>query len=148
MGQIIRKDLTKKDCCNNQISAFAVSWSDGTQCELCPKQDPLERQCIYGSKKQINTFYIRLPENYVAGSDTAWLSVTGNYFQGTLKAVENVESLLKLPGGCGEQAIALFAPNVAIVKHLNATGELFFEVRNRYATLIQKGWHFNTTFIA
>ena len=130
--------LTKQECCDNQIEKFAVSWSDGTRCELCPKQK-FERQCIDGSKKQINTFYVRLPENYVAGSDTAWLSVTGNYFQGTLEAVDNVEKLLREPGGCGEQSIARFAPNVAIVKHLNATGELYVEVRNKYTDLIQRG---------
>ena len=135
---MIAKNLTKEDCCDKLIDKFSVSWSDGTRCELCPKRK-FERQCANGSKKQINTFYIRLPESYVAGSDTAWLSVTGKYFQGTLKAVDNVESLLNEPGGCGEQSIARFAPNVATVKHLNATGELFFEVRNKYVDLIQRG---------
>ena len=138
LGRIIAKDLTKEDCCDKGINKFAVSWSDMTRCELCPKQK-FERQCANGRKKQINTFYIRLPENYVAGSDTAWLSVTGMYFQGTVKTVDSIEDLLQEPGGSGEQSIAIFAANVVIVRHLSATGKLLVEVRNKYIDLIQRG---------
>ncbi|XP_065845310.1 complement C3-like isoform X2 [Oscarella lobularis] len=131
-GKIIAEKLSKRDCCGKLIDKFAVSWSDGNHCELCPKR-LYERQCdAIGRKKQINTFYIRLPETYIFGSDRAWLSITGNYFLGSLG---NTESWMQEPDGCGEQSIASLASQIAIVRRLPA------EFRYTSIEAILKGYH-------
>ena len=41
--------------------------------------------------------------------------------EGKVDEIESVESMLKIPGGSGEQSMLTFGPNCAIVTFLNAT---------------------------
>ena len=41
--------------------------------------------------------------------------------EGKVDEIESVESMLGIPGGCGEQSMLRFGPNCAIVTFLNAT---------------------------
>ena len=36
-------------------------------------------------------------------------------------AMKNIESLLKMPCGCGEQILVKFVPNIVIMRYLEAT---------------------------
>ncbi|NXA38237.1 OVOS protein, partial [Eudromia elegans] len=64
---------------------------------------------------------LKLPENVVQGSARAYFSVVGDIL-GT--ALRNMENLLHMPYGCGEQNMALFTPNIYILDYLNKTGQL------------------------
>ncbi|GCC44581.1 hypothetical protein chiPu_0028566, partial [Chiloscyllium punctatum] len=46
-------------------------------------------------------------------------------------AMENLDQLLRLPTGCGEQNMVMFAPNVYIQTYLNKTGQLTTEIQER-----------------
>ncbi|NXH14273.1 OVOS protein, partial [Bucco capensis] len=67
-----------------------------------------------------------LPTNTVEGSARASLSVVGD-IMGT--AMQNLQQLLQMPFGCGEQNMVLFAPNIYVLDYLNKTGQLREEVR-------------------
>ncbi|XP_068111193.1 alpha-2-macroglobulin-like protein 1 isoform X2 [Hyperolius riggenbachi] len=67
------------------------------------------------------TVSLDLPEFWVEGSEKAFLGITGD-IMGT--AMNNVDSLLAMSYGCGEQNMVKFAPNVYILQYLKASGQL------------------------
>uniref|UniRef100_A0A3Q1J991 Alpha-2-macroglobulin bait region domain-containing protein n=1 Tax=Anabas testudineus TaxID=64144 RepID=A0A3Q1J991_ANATE len=68
---------------------------------LCPKGEALT--------EEIN---IQLPENVIDGSARASVSVLGDILG---RALQNLDGLLRMPYGCGEQNMALLAPNIYIL---------------------------------
>ncbi|NWQ81429.1 OVOS protein, partial [Columbina picui] len=80
---------------------------------------------------------LSLPGNTVQGSARAYFSVIGDIL-GT--ALRNMENLLHMPYGCGEQNMALFTPNIYALDYLNKTGQLTEEVRLRGTGYLFRGY--------
>ena len=74
-----------------------------------------------------------IPEHYK--SDSSFISSTGDLMGPTL----NVEGLLRLPGGCGEQNMVNFAPSIYIMKYLSTVGQLTRSVENKAKNIMTKG---------
>ena len=53
--------------------------------------------------------------------------------------MKNLNSLLSLPFGCGEQNLANFAPNIYVLKYLKATQQITEEVRLQTIRHLQTG---------
>ena len=64
-------------------------------------------------------FGTHLPSNAVEGSGRAYVALTGSLMTQT---IEGLEGLLRMPFGCGEQNMILFAPNVFVARYLRETG--------------------------
>ncbi|RVE75122.1 hypothetical protein OJAV_G00013710 [Oryzias javanicus] len=64
---------------------------------------------------------LELPETFVSGSERASVSVVGDMMG---RAMKNLDKLLAMPYGCGEQNMLLFAPNIFILDYLKSTGQL------------------------
>uniref|UniRef100_A0A4W5PHM6 Alpha-macroglobulin receptor-binding domain-containing protein n=1 Tax=Hucho hucho TaxID=62062 RepID=A0A4W5PHM6_9TELE len=47
------------------------------------------------------------------------------------RAMKNLDSLLQMPYGCGEQNMVLFAPNIYILNYLQSTRQLTMEIQTR-----------------
>jgi hypothetical protein len=147
-GQPLHESLTKQECCDNKIGEFAVAW--GEDCQLCPRSEEIRETHIPGipgGKLQKNKYYIRVPENHIEGSVSAWIGITGRYLEANIKPISGIEDLLRLPGGCGEQSLIRFGPNVAIAKYLKATGNLPPEREKSLLDLIRRGPINNIVFI-
>uniref|UniRef100_A0A8B9CFE6 OVOS protein n=1 Tax=Anser brachyrhynchus TaxID=132585 RepID=A0A8B9CFE6_9AVES len=85
------------------------------------------RNSIFLSGKTVSEpVSLSLPRNLVEGSARAYFSVIGDIL-GT--ALRNMENLLHMPYGCGEQNMALFTPNIYALDYLNKTGQLTEEIR-------------------
>lgn len=54
-------------------------------------------------------------------------------------ALKNMESLVQLPTGCGEQNMVKFAPLVSITKYLNKTSQLDSKLEKMAHEFIRKG---------
>ncbi|KAM6292274.1 ovostatin-like [Porphyrio hochstetteri] len=80
---------------------------------------------------------LSLPKNTVKGSARAYFSVIGDIL-GT--ALRNMENLLHMPYGCGEQNMALFTPNIYALDYLNKTGQLTEEIRVRGTGYLSTGY--------
>ncbi|NXU52217.1 OVOS protein, partial [Turnix velox] len=80
---------------------------------------------------------LSLPANLVQGSARAYFSVVGDML-GT--ALRNMENLLHMPYGCGEQNMALFTPNIYALDYLNKTGQLTEEIRLQGTGYLYKGY--------
>ncbi|NXJ71585.1 OVOS protein, partial [Rostratula benghalensis] len=80
---------------------------------------------------------LSLPKNLVQGSARAYFSVIGDIL-GT--ALRNMENLLHMPYGCGEQNMALFTPNIYALDYLNKTGQLTDEIRVKGTGYLSTGY--------
>ncbi|NXV07358.1 OVOS protein, partial [Cettia cetti] len=88
-------------------------------------------------KKISEQVSLSLPRNVVQGSARAYFSVIGDIL-GT--ALRNLDNLLHMPYGCGEQNMALFTPNIYALDYLNKTGQLTEEIRIRGTGYLSTGY--------
>ncbi|XP_032907180.1 alpha-2-macroglobulin-like protein 1 isoform X2 [Catharus ustulatus] len=78
-----------------------------------------------------------LPLNVVEGSVRATVSVTGDLMG---VALQNLDHLVQLPHGCGEQNMVLFAPIVYVLQYLEKTRQLSPEIKDRAAGFLRNGY--------
>ena len=77
------------------------------------------------------------PPGAIEGSARTHVALTGSYLSQTL---EGLEGLLRMPFGCGEQNMILFAPNVFVARYLEETGQLKPEVMAKAEHLMMTGY--------
>lgn len=54
-------------------------------------------------------------------------------------SINGIDDLLRMPGGCGEQTMIGFAPDVFISNYLRATEQLTGEIKDKAITYMEKG---------
>ncbi|XP_010020446.1 PREDICTED: alpha-2-macroglobulin-like protein 1 [Nestor notabilis] len=93
---------------------------------LCPEK---------GSPAQ-ESVSLMLPIDVIEGSVTATVSVTGDLMG---MALQNLDHLVQLPHGCGEQNMVLFAPIVYVLQYLEKTRQLTPEIKERATGFLRNG---------
>ncbi|NWT73793.1 A2ML1 protein, partial [Prunella himalayana] len=83
------------------------------------------------------TISFTVPENTVLGSERAHISFLGD-IMGT--ALDNIDELLQMSSGCGEQNMVHFAPNVFITRYLEETGQLTPEIKQKAIGYLESGY--------
>ncbi|AWO98490.1 putative alpha-2-macroglobulin-like isoform 2 [Scophthalmus maximus] len=99
---------------------------------LCPAEGPVEKKIS-----------LLLPEVFVAGSARASVSVLGDLMG---RAMKNLDKLLAMPYGCGEQNMVLFAPNIFILNYLQSTGQLTQEIQDKATRFLESGYQRELTY--
>ena len=70
---------------------------------------------------KIDLSEISLPlDNLVEGSERAWITVSGDVLA---PSMNNLDKLVKMPYGCGEQNMISMVPNIYVVKYLEGTNQ-------------------------
>ena len=54
-------------------------------------------------------------------------------------AMHNIQNLLRMPYGCGEQNMVLFAPNIYVLNYLNETRQLTETVKAKAISYLISG---------
>lgn len=54
-------------------------------------------------------------------------------------ALQNLDQLLEMPFGCGEQNMVQFAPNIFILQYLNKTKQLDPEIEDKALKFLRTG---------
>ena len=54
-------------------------------------------------------------------------------------ALNNLENLLRMPYGCGEQNMANFAPNIYIMDYLKKTGQITESIKEKAVNFMEIG---------
>ncbi|XP_009957325.1 PREDICTED: alpha-2-macroglobulin-like protein 1 [Leptosomus discolor] len=93
---------------------------------LCPEK---------GNPAQESVF-LMLPVKVVEGSVRATISVTGD-LMGT--ALQNLDHLVQMPHGCGEQNMVRFTPIVYVLQYLEKTRQLTPEIKERATGFLRNG---------
>jgi CD109 antigen len=83
------------------------------------------------------TLDIAFPANVVPGSQRLEIRLFGNIMANTMA---NIDELLKMPYGCGEQNMVNFAPAVFIYRYLAQSQKLTDEIRDKATKIIETGY--------
>ncbi|CAO2606459.1 Mug1 [Lemmus lemmus] len=78
-----------------------------------------------------------LPPAVVKDSARAYFSVLGDILS---SAIKNTQNLLRMPFGCGEQNMALFAPIIYVLKYLNETQQLTEKIKSEAFGYLNAGY--------
>ncbi|XP_016115418.1 alpha-2-macroglobulin-P-like [Sinocyclocheilus grahami] len=93
---------------------------------LCPKGNILSEDVT-----------LTFPTNVVPGSARCSVSVLGDIMG---RALKNLDGLLQMPYGCGEQNMIVLAPNIYILLYLEATEQLTAAIRQTATGYLQRGY--------
>nr|XP_058938488.1 alpha-2-macroglobulin-like protein 1 isoform X2 [Kogia breviceps] len=93
---------------------------------LCPK-----------GKVASESISLEVPVDVVPDSAKAYVTVLGDIMGASLK---NLDSLVQMPRGCGEQNMVLFAPIIYVLQYLEKTGMLTEEIRSRAVDFLKLGY--------
>ncbi|XP_026076244.1 alpha-2-macroglobulin-like [Carassius auratus] len=93
---------------------------------LCPKGNILSEDVL-----------LTFPADVVQGSARCSVSVLGDIMG---RALKNLDRLLQLPYGCGEQNMIVLAPNIYILLYLETTGQLTEAIRQTATGYLHSGY--------
>lgn len=94
--------------------------------------------CTDDSKSANNiSWNLQLPDEVIADSAKAKLIINADLLGPT---IHNLEKLLVVPTGCGEQIMATLAPNLYILEYLKATGKLTPALQQRARRNLKIGY--------
>ncbi|KAM6438804.1 alpha-2-macroglobulin-like protein 1 [Rhynochetos jubatus] len=94
---------------------------------LCPRGGNLAEEAVS----------LRLPDNVVKGSAKASISISGDLMA---MALQNLDHLVQMPHGCGEQNMVLFSPIVYVLQYLEKTKQLTPEIKERATGFLRNGY--------
>ncbi|XP_053153741.1 alpha-2-macroglobulin-like protein 1 isoform X2 [Hemicordylus capensis] len=80
---------------------------------------------------------LKLPEAIVKDSGRATISVVGDIMG---NALHNLEMLLQLPFGCGEQNMIKFVPNIFILRYLEKTNQATPDIKEKATEYMKSGY--------
>ncbi|RXN08345.1 alpha-2-macroglobulin-like isoform X2 [Labeo rohita] len=93
---------------------------------LCPKESVVSEDVT-----------LTLPTDVIQGSVRCSVSVLGDIMG---RALKNLDGLLKMPSGCGEQNMMVLAPNIYILQYLEVTAQLTAAIRATATGYLQSGY--------
>ncbi|XP_074858471.1 alpha-2-macroglobulin-like protein 1 [Carettochelys insculpta] len=96
-------------------------------CLLCPRRGKTIKDPVS----------LTLPANVVKGSARATISVLGDIMG---LALQNLDRLVQMPSGCGEQNMVLFAPIIYVLQYLEKTRQLTQEIREKATGFLRNGY--------
>ncbi|KAM3913948.1 alpha-2-macroglobulin-like [Leptodactylus fuscus] len=92
---------------------------------------------------KVEEISLKIPENILEDSERAHITVIGD-LMGT--AMQNLDRLLAMPYGCGEQNMVLFAPNIFILQYLEKTRQLNSEIKDKATKFLESGYQRELTY--
>ncbi|HKP63848.1 MAG TPA: MG2 domain-containing protein [Polyangiales bacterium] len=128
------------------VRAFGTNASDAVarSVRVVPDGVPVE-QARSGALQPAEgtSFTVSVPNNAVANSAQLYLDV---YPAFTSQAVQGLDSMLRVPGGCFEQTTSTTWPNVLVTSYLEQTKQNTPEIQLKAESLISAGYQRLLTF--
>ncbi|ELK10442.1 Ovostatin like protein 2 [Pteropus alecto] len=131
---VVAESKQSSACPNGATEQQNLNWKDTVVRSLLVEPEGIEKEktesfliCTKGTKvsKQV---ILDLPNNVVEGSARAFFTVVGDILG---LATQNLENLLQMPYGSGEQNIALLASDTYVLDYLKSTEQLTEEVKSK-----------------
>ena len=128
-----------------KVTARSRTMADALQKELIVEPEGVAREVVDnliltpGQRRELD---VAVPAKtdfatLIEGSGRAYAALCGNYLTQT---IEGLDALLRMPFGCGEQNMILFAPNVFVTKYLKDTGQVKPEIMAKAETMMITGY--------
>uniref|UniRef100_A0A3Q2EBV8 Alpha-2-macroglobulin-P-like n=1 Tax=Cyprinodon variegatus TaxID=28743 RepID=A0A3Q2EBV8_CYPVA len=93
--------------------------------------------CINSGEALTEETELQLPQNVIEGSGRTSVSVLGDILG---RALQNLDGLLQMPYGCGEQNMALLAPNIYILEYLQRSQQLTSAIKEKASNFLTSGY--------
>ncbi|KAM9245989.1 alpha-2-macroglobulin-like protein 1 [Leptosomus discolor] len=93
--------------------------------------------CPRGGNMAEEPMSLYLPDNVVKGSARASISISGDLMG---IALQNLDRLVQMPHGCGEQNMVRFTPIVYVLQYLEKTRQLTPEIKERATGFLRNGY--------
>ncbi len=131
-------------CGNDVVSSSRTGFSDGIRKELLVEAEGVEEEYTINSyfcPEETGVFIsgedLALPNNVVKDSQKAKISLTGDLMGPTLS---NLDKLLRVPTGCGEQNMLGMVPNILVMQYLESTDQLTPNVADKAKSNMKTGY--------
>lgn len=82
-------------------------------------------------------FTLEIPKNAIPDSTKIEVSAVGDILGGSVK---NLDKLIRLPTGCGEQNMLKFVPNIVALNYLNASNQLSPAIEVKAKKYLESGY--------
>ncbi|GFS48620.1 murinoglobulin-1 [Nephila pilipes] len=112
-----------------EVEAEGFPNDDGHSILFCPSDKP-------GNVYRI-TYNLVLPNDVVPDSARAFVDITGNVLGPT---IQNLNDLVALPTGCGEQNMVKFTPNYLVLDYLSDIGKLTEDTKSMAIRNLNTGY--------
>ncbi|XP_078504189.1 CD109 antigen-like [Lissotriton helveticus] len=83
------------------------------------------------------------PSDVVSGSEQAYITVIGDVLG---PSIDGLDSLIQMPGGCGEQNMINFSPNIYVLQYLKTTGQLTQRIKETAVGYMNAGYQTELTY--
>ena len=98
---------------------------------------------LRSSRSYSNNISVSIPFNAVPGSASIELSAIADIMG---PSINNLNSLLRMPFGCGEQNMLLFVPNIVVTEYLKNTGQLTDAISAKALGFMETGYQKELTY--
>ena len=129
-----------------EVTLRSTLRADAVRKELLVEPEGTQRELISNGMiraAQTLTLDANVPACSVPGSEKLLLTITPSL---VAQSINGIDDLLHMPYGCGEQNMIFFAPDVEILRYLDATGQLTPEVRAKAEHFITCGYQRQLTY--
>ncbi|XP_065072649.1 thioester-containing protein 1 allele S3-like isoform X6 [Ochlerotatus camptorhynchus] len=90
-----------------------------------------------------NNFTVEIPKNAVPDSTRVEIAVIGDVLGST---IQNLDSLIRMPYGCGEQNMLNFVPNIVVLDYLKNTNQLTANIEGKAKKFMEAGYQRELTY--
>ncbi|KAI1285562.1 Antigen -like protein [Halotydeus destructor] len=135
-----------------KVAASTATAGDGVQRKLLVKAEgqpqyfnkailvDLRESARSSVKEKVS---LAFPKNAVPGSEKVTVSIIGDIMG---SSVNNLEDLLRMPYGCGEQNMLNFVPNIVVLDYLSRTKKLTGTMKAKALTNMEAGYQRELTY--
>ncbi|XP_038079192.1 pregnancy zone protein-like isoform X3 [Patiria miniata] len=133
--------------CGNEAGMFEqTGLSDGVRRKLLVEPEGIQHEYSIGKyfcpselpfSSYNKRFQLATPPNTVPGSMRGRMTLTGDLMGQT---ISNLDNLLQIPTGCGEQNMLGFVPNIVAMQYLTKSGTLTDDLESKAKTNMRIGY--------
>lgn len=133
-----------------KVTATSKLAGDGVDRKLLVKAEgetQYRNKAIFVDLRNTNEFKtnitLDMPNNIVTGSENVEISAVGDLLG---PSIPNLQNLLKMPFGCGEQNMLNFVPNIVIMNYLQNTRQLTPAIQSKAMKFLETGYQQELTY--
>ncbi|XP_054894151.1 CD109 antigen [Poeciliopsis prolifica] len=127
------------------VDAVSAETSDGLIEKIWVKPEGVEQifshtlflEVLPKKQESSRSVTFSFPPNLVPGSQRAHVALVGDILA---LSIENLDSLVQLPTGCGEQNMVHFAPSVFVLQYLEKSNQDDEGIRNKALRYMMEGY--------
>ncbi|XP_058816280.1 thioester-containing protein 1 allele R1-like, partial [Topomyia yanbarensis] len=133
-----------------KVTATTKLAGDGVERQLLVEPEGLPQYVnkasfvdLRATPEAMSNFSVDVPKNAVPDSTRIEVSVIGDVLGST---IQNLDSLIRMPYGCGEQNMLNFVPNIVVLDYLKNTNQLNSKIEEKAKKFMESGYQRELTY--